>query len=69
MTRLNTRQRHALSTMMSCPHRYEMAGTFRYGIGRGTLDGLVDAGLAERGPDRQGNVGYAITDAGREALR
>lgn len=68
MTKLSNRERRALELMWSCPHGYEMAGAFGRGIGQGTLDGLVDQGLAERGPDRQGNIGYRITEAGQAAI-
>lgn len=68
MVALTPRERKALETMWSCPHRFEMLGTFSRGIGRGILDGLVTKGLAEVGTDRQGNAGYGITPAGSKAL-
>lgn len=69
MTKLTFREDRALMTMMSCPHGFAMLGEFARGTGRVTLSALVDKGLAEVGPDRQGNPGWGITPAGRDALR
>lgn len=71
MTQLNSRERQALETMDLCPYRFEVKGKFSAGVGSTTLAGLVERGLAEVGesPRHKGAMGWAITEAGRAALR
>jgi hypothetical protein len=68
---LNYRERQALERMDICIYRFELLGKFGRGVGEGTLDGLVARGLAEKGdsPRQPGQPGWAITDAGKQALR
>lgn len=68
MTRLTPTQMRALERLWSSQHQAEPAGAFGRGIGPKTLDGLVEVGLASYGTDRYGDVGYVITDAGRDAF-
>ncbi|MGO9038556.1 MAG: hypothetical protein ACLPV2_09905 [Steroidobacteraceae bacterium] len=66
----NWRELKALEAMDSCHYEYELQGQIGRGVGRGTLQELVRRGLAKQGPSprQRGEVGYAITDAGRAAL-
>jgi hypothetical protein len=66
--RLNDREKKALQAMEHCMHGYAMPGEM-VGVGKATLDELVRRGFAVTGPSRHtGVTGYALTDAGREAL-
>jgi len=63
---LNARERKALNHL-SLDHRdFIIKGQFPVGIGKETLETLVNLGLAEIGPSKRfsGDVGWRITDDG-----
>ena len=69
--RLNPRECKALLAMSGCPYRFEIKGKMGRGVGDNTLAGLVATGLAECGKSNRHSdaMGWAITEAGKRALR
>lgn len=68
MAKLTDTQRRALERMWTSLHAAEPLGAFGRGIGKGTLDSLIELGLATYGQDRFGDTGYLITEAGSAAI-
>jgi predicted DNA-binding transcriptional regulator AlpA len=68
---LHLREFKALWHMQGCPYRNEARALMPSGIGPLTLNKLVERGLAEIGPciEHPGEFGWAITTAGRNALK
>jgi hypothetical protein len=63
---LTTRQKRALQKLSFDHKEFVVKGELPAGIGLGTMDRLVELGLAEKGPSqrRRGQIGWRITDDG-----
>jgi hypothetical protein len=63
---LNARERRALADATLGDPDFIIEGNFPSGVGKGTLDKLVELGLFQTGPSKRyhGEIGWRMTDDG-----
>ncbi|HYM99628.1 MAG TPA: hypothetical protein VET25_07780 [Aestuariivirgaceae bacterium] len=63
---LDARERGVLDALQLDHSKFQIKAALPFGIGRKTLDGLVNLGLLEMGPSKlhYGQVGYRLTPNG-----